>query len=259
MAVATAGQRGKSLQSHLSRLHAELLTEALGRWRGPAFGDLADHPAIRPEAVRLERLRTAAAGELVDARLALGRPDEVVADLEAAVERDPLDERAHAQLMLARVRTGRQAEALATFRRLRDRLREELGVDPSPPVCDLHERILRHDPALAWHDDAGSSSIAAGMSRPVGAGRPPDPNPTEPVAGPRPHRGGGVELVGRDEDVAAISHLVDACPLVTLTGPGGERRDWRSKSPTCSHRPSRTGSPCAPCPACVIPPRSGVP
>lgn len=210
--------RARQVAADDPRLAADLLAAALGRWRGRAFGELADHPAVRPDAVRLERLRAAATAELVDAKLALGRPQEVLAELEAAVERDPLDERAHAQLMLAQFRTGRQVEALATYRRLRDRLRDEAGVDPSPGVSDLHEKILRQDPEVARTTGAHASPRDV---VPVG------PPNAEVVAGrPTPRadahtRRGATDLVGRTEAVTALARLVGTCSLVTLTGPGG--------------------------------------
>lgn len=182
------------------------LAQARGLWRGPAFGELASHPHVRAEAVRLERLRTAATADHVDARLALGRHQEIVGELEAAAAEHPFDERVHGQLMLALYRGGRQADALATYRQVRQRLRDELGVDPSPELQDLHGRILRQDAGLALP----AAGDAPAPHR-ADAGRPSPQRPPAPAA----------RLIGRDEEVATIATLIAEHPLVTLTGPGG--------------------------------------
>ncbi|MDP8977876.1 MAG: winged helix-turn-helix domain-containing protein [Actinomycetota bacterium] len=179
----------------------ELLLEALELWRGPAFGDLADHPAIRAEAVRLENLRATAAAEHTDVLLALGRHAELIGELERTIAEDPLSERPHGQLMVALYRSGRQGDALATYRALQDRLRDELGVDPSPELRDLHERILRQDPALDA-PPASRDQIAVGARRPPPAAAAPD-------------------LIGRADDIASIAARIEPGCLVTLTGPGG--------------------------------------
>jgi hypothetical protein len=72
----------------------------------------------------------------------------VVAELESLVEHQPLRERPTRQLMLALYRSGRQADALAAYRGSRARLRDELGLEPTPALRDLEKAILRHDPAL---------------------------------------------------------------------------------------------------------------
>ncbi|MFB3739191.1 MAG: BTAD domain-containing putative transcriptional regulator, partial [Candidatus Velamenicoccus archaeovorus] len=122
---------------------------ALGEWRGPAFADLLDEDSLRAEIERLDELRLATTEELLDARLALGDHGEVATEIPALLERHPLRERLWGQLMLARYRAGRPAEALETFARARSMLADELGVDPSPELQDLHRRILRHDDQLA--------------------------------------------------------------------------------------------------------------
>src|ERR671931_79938 len=129
---------------------ARLLREALALWRGRALAEFSDQPFAQAEAARLEELRESAREDLGDAELALGRHHDLVGELEAMVASHPLRERRWGQLMLARYRDGRQAEALEGFHALRHTLRDELGVDPSPELQDLHQRILQHDPALAW-------------------------------------------------------------------------------------------------------------
>src|SRR5215470_18157070 len=85
-----------------------------------------------------------------DADLALGRHDALTAELDQLVAVHPLRERLHAQLMLALYRGGRQADALAAYRRARALLVDELGIDPGEPLERLHAAVLAHDRALDW-------------------------------------------------------------------------------------------------------------
>jgi DNA-binding SARP family transcriptional activator len=129
---------------------SRLLREALALWRGRALAEFSDQPFAQAEAARLEELRESAREDLADAELALGHHHDLVGELEAMVASHPLRERRWGQLLLARYRDERQAEALDGFRALRTTLRDELGVDPGPELQDLHDRILQQDPALAW-------------------------------------------------------------------------------------------------------------
>jgi WD40 repeat protein/serine/threonine protein kinase len=131
------------------RQAAATLAEALALWRGDALADLADVPSLRGDIARLQELRLAAEEDRIAAELALGRHGEVVPTLEEHVEEHPLRERLWRQLMLALYRSGRQGEALAAYQRARRMLAEELGLDPSPELQQLHGQILRQDPALA--------------------------------------------------------------------------------------------------------------
>jgi WD40 repeat protein/serine/threonine protein kinase len=125
-----------------------ILTEALGLWRGPAVADLADEPSLQGEIARLEELRLQAMEEKFDAELELGHHTNVVPELDSLTRSHPLRERLWGELMLALYRCDRQAEALAAFEQARTILSEELGIDPSPELRRLHERILRQDPDL---------------------------------------------------------------------------------------------------------------
>jgi serine/threonine protein kinase/ABC-type glycerol-3-phosphate transport system substrate-binding protein len=125
-----------------------LLREALALWSGPAFADLAAEPSLAAEIARLEELRLHAIEERIAADLAEGRQDEVVGELEALTRELPLRERLWELLMLALYRSRRPADALSAFERAREGLARELGVDPSPDLRRLHERILREDPGL---------------------------------------------------------------------------------------------------------------
>ncbi len=127
---------------------AERLRAALGLWRGEALGDIGFEPFAQPEAARLEGLRLDAVQDRIDADLTAGRGTELVGELERLVAAEPLRERLWAQLMLALYRSGRQAEALDAYRRARQRLVSELGIEPGPELRDLERRILAHDPTL---------------------------------------------------------------------------------------------------------------
>src|SRR6266571_7384260 len=83
---------------------AARLREALALWRGPALADLSLLEFAQPEIRRLEELRLAALMERIDADLALGRDVELVAELEALVAANPLQERLRGQLILAPTR-----------------------------------------------------------------------------------------------------------------------------------------------------------
>ena len=130
------------------RVVLDLLDEALELWRGPALADLAAEPSLQGEIARLEELHISATEEQISARLDLGEHAEVVAELEAATMAHPLRERLWSQLVLALYRSGRQAEALAAFDRARELLADELGIDPSRELQELHQQVLRQDESL---------------------------------------------------------------------------------------------------------------
>jgi DNA-binding beta-propeller fold protein YncE len=124
------------------------LRDALALWRGPALADLALESFAQPEIARLEELRLTALEARIEADLALGRQDSLVAELETLVAAHPYREGLRGQLMLALYRSGRQAEALETYRRARRTLSEELGIEPGPRLQELEGAILRHDSSL---------------------------------------------------------------------------------------------------------------
>jgi WD40 repeat protein/DNA-binding SARP family transcriptional activator len=125
-----------------------VLEEALSLWRGPALAGLADQPSLLAEATRLEDLRLEAQEARVDGLLATGAHARAIADLEVLLAQHPLRESLWAGLMLALYRDGRQADALAAYQRARKTLANELGIDPSPELVRLQERMLRQDQGL---------------------------------------------------------------------------------------------------------------
>jgi DNA-binding SARP family transcriptional activator len=126
---------------------ADRLRDALALWRGPALAEF-DEPFAEVESARLEELHLACLEDRIEADLALGRHAALVGELEALVTRNQLRERPRGQLMLALYRSGRQAEALAGYRQLREQFSTELGIEPSPALRELEQRMLQHDPAL---------------------------------------------------------------------------------------------------------------
>ena len=158
---------------------AEALREALALWRGDAYAEFTDQLALRIEADRLEELRRITHEDFIDAELGMGAGPELVPGLEKVLAADPHRERGWGQLMIALYRAGRQADALATFRRARTALIDGLGVEPSTQLRDLHARVLAQDPALLGR--AWPSIRADPTSREI----PPTENP---VAGVPAHR-----------------------------------------------------------------------
>ena len=124
---------------------AERLEAALALWRGSALSDVADDGALALEAQRLDELRVVCREELIDAKLALGRHAELVAELELLVAEQPLRERLWRQLVIALYRSERQADALAAYRRARALLSDELGLEPSEELRELERAVLRHE------------------------------------------------------------------------------------------------------------------
>jgi predicted ATPase/DNA-binding SARP family transcriptional activator len=181
--------RGQALLADDPARAADALAAALRLWRGPALADVADADFARGPVSRLTERHLGAVEDHVEARLTLGRAD--VAELEALVAAHPLRERLRGQFMRALCAAGRQADALATFEDARRMLAEELGVDPSPELRDVHLAVLR-----------GTSS----RSRPA-------------VRTNLPAR--LTSFIGREEEIDRVAKLLEENRLVTLTGPGG--------------------------------------
>ena len=189
------------------------------------LADLADYAFTRPEAARLEELRLAAVEARIEADLALGRHDALTAELEQLVGDHPLRERLHGQLMLALYRCGRQADALAAYRRVRDLLAGELGIDPGEPLRRLHASVLAQDPALDWHGDrpAPAEGHRPGAGTPVSSPAP--ESPRRPAAGRREPvwarwRGRRLLVIGSALAVAAAACIV-AVARPWAGGPAG--------------------------------------
>jgi predicted ATPase/DNA-binding SARP family transcriptional activator len=168
---------------------SKMFGAALDLWRGAFLADL-DHPWLQEESARLEWERRRAVIGWAEATIAAGRPAEVISVVERSVTDAPLDEQLGGLLMRALYGSGRQADALAVYRRLRDRLAREIGVEPGPELRTLEEQILLHD-------------------APMGG--------VEPDWLPVP----GADLVGRNVEIADLLGRIEQVRLLTLTGPGG--------------------------------------
>ena len=209
---------------------SDVLSAALALWRGPAVPDLTS-TAGQAVVARLEEQRLQAWGDRVDADLALGRHQQLVAELEELVRLYPLHERLVGQLMTALYRSGRQADALAAYAAAVGRLAEELGLDPGPQLQRLHADVLRQDPSLTAPIPIpmpAESRAGAPSGGPMPAADRPQPVPLGPTAAsagpplpglPAPR----TPLVGRDRELAAALALArdPDTALVTLLGPGG--------------------------------------
>jgi len=136
---------------------AEKLRHALALWRGPALADLSYESFAQPHIAHLEELRMATLEERVDADLALAAPSELVGELEGLVEEFPMRERLRGHYMLALYRAGRQAEALQVYADGRRILVEQLGIEPSRDLQQLHGAILRQESGLQAPDAAAPS------------------------------------------------------------------------------------------------------
>ncbi|MCX4778558.1 AfsR/SARP family transcriptional regulator [Streptomyces sp. NBC_01264] len=171
------------------------LQGALDLWRGPVLAGEGG-PVIGRTATALEERRLAAAEQLHELRLELGASSELVASLRALVDAHPLRETLRGQLMLALYRSGRQADALAEYGKVRELLADELGIDPGSRLVKLYEGILRESPELTapqGEPPAAASAMPAEQRGPVS---------TLPYALP--------DFTGRDKELAILLSRVRA-------------------------------------------------
>jgi DNA-binding SARP family transcriptional activator len=141
---------------------ADLLQRALDLWRGPPLDGIPFDAAAELVITDLAERRLTVLEDWAESRLALGGHAEVVAALRGVAADQPVRERLHGLVMLALYRAGRQADALAAFRRLRYRLVEELGIEPAPALQALQRQILSGDPAL----DPRGGDLVGGVAVP---------------------------------------------------------------------------------------------
>jgi predicted ATPase/DNA-binding SARP family transcriptional activator/tetratricopeptide (TPR) repeat protein len=194
---------------------ADLYGAALARWAGEPLADFADRQWATVEAARLSQLRLAALTERAQLLVTLGRPHDVVADLDPVVGADPTQETLAGLLMTALYQAGRQADALEVYARTRTVLDDELGLEPSAALRALHQKILTQDaslsppeperppqrPAPATGDTAGRASRL----------------PAVPRSNVPPVR----TLIGRENELDSLRDVLTTARLVSLVGPGG--------------------------------------
>jgi DNA-binding SARP family transcriptional activator len=187
-----------------------LYEQALALWRGDALPGL-DTPWLDDVRRGLEKERYAAQLEHADRALSAGRHALMVSDLSQRAAAHPLDERIAGQLLLALYRTGRQADALRHYDRIRLRLADELGVDPSPPLRLLHEQILRGELRSAHDHDEDDDPPRSGSWAPP---------PRQLPGVPRSFVGRVAELAGL---TAGLTPSTDssATAIAVISGAGG--------------------------------------
>ncbi|MGV9375871.1 BTAD domain-containing putative transcriptional regulator [Nonomuraea sp. NPDC003707] len=167
------------------------LRQAEGLWRGPALADLAGLPFADNAAVRLDELRLSAAEDRLELELCAG--NDVLAELGPLAAAHPLRERLQGLLMRALYAAGRQADALDAYERTRRTLSEELGVDPSAELAELHLSILRHDPQRQDRRRTRRTNLRAQVT----------------------------SFIGREQELAQLAKALETGRLVTVVGPGG--------------------------------------
>ena len=135
------------------------LRRADGLWRGDAYADIGGASALTAEVQRLEGLRLSGIEARIDAELILGNHRALAPELEDLIDQHPLREGFRAQLMTALYRSGRQAEALRVYQRIRHVLGEELGIEPSPELQRIEEMILTHDSSMESPAHAATTAL----------------------------------------------------------------------------------------------------
>jgi SARP family transcriptional regulator, regulator of embCAB operon len=142
------------------------LRSALGLWRGPVLGGLTGGPVCQTAINRLNDAKNAAFCILHQLELKLGEHMRILPELSQLHAQNPLQERFCLLSMIALYRSGRQADALEVYRRFRQRLTEQLGIEPSPIMAEYERAILTHDPILLR--DIPSASTYSGSSKLIG-------------------------------------------------------------------------------------------
>ncbi|MFS0692396.1 BTAD domain-containing putative transcriptional regulator [Streptomyces nitrosporeus] len=223
-----------------------LLTQALGHWRGTALANVTEHLADA-ELPQLEEARMHTLESRIEADLALGRHEQLTAELTGLVARHPLREKLRAQLMTAYYRGGRQSDALQSYYEGRSLLADQLGVDPGEDLGSTYAAVLagrsgpgpgstasRRPAPSAYADEDAPSMLPAQTTEFVGRG-------TELAAlraqlaepaggrGPRHLLVTGMAGVGKTALAVHAAHLSaahypDGCLFAELTGPDGQPR-----------------------------------
>jgi predicted ATPase/DNA-binding SARP family transcriptional activator len=174
---------------------ARLLRDALSLWRGCPLPDADGAEYVSAIDTRLTQARISAVCDLYDACVQLGTEHELVSQLEQVVAEEPLQEPVTGRLMSALVASGRTADALAAYQRLRTGLAQELGVDPDPQLQQQHLALLRGEPPVRI--PVAVEPLSSGLRVPL------------------------TSFLGRDEELRQVRELLAAGRLVTIVGPGG--------------------------------------
>jgi DNA-binding SARP family transcriptional activator len=143
---------------------SEYARKALAYFRGKPFAGHDLGPLGQAARVRMEEIRLTTRETLIDSSLELGFHRQLICECEELLIAYPLHERFYEQLMVALYRSGRQGEALALFGQARLRLREDLGVEPSPHLHHRMTQILHHDAGL-WERCDSWNGVMLGARR----------------------------------------------------------------------------------------------
>ncbi|MEH1163912.1 BTAD domain-containing putative transcriptional regulator [Micromonospora sp. CPCC 205539] len=202
------------------RLRSAHLAGALALWRGPALADAATGPERLRLCNGLEESRFTALLDRIDADLAAGRHTELVPELADLVVDHGLQERLRGQLMLALYRSGRRADALATYRHARRLLVAELGLEPGPSLRRLEAAMIADSPTLA-------AVTVVPQRSPARPG--PDSTPPPLTVVPAQLPAGVAAFVGRTAYLSRLDALLPTeqgdrrqpAAIVTITGTAG--------------------------------------
>jgi DNA-binding SARP family transcriptional activator len=200
---AVAGARLARLDGAVPDAISSAFRDALALWAGPALADINGEPFVAGERRRLEELRLVATEDYLTAELAGGRHAEAVGELERMVDSHPLRERLWELLITALYRSGRQADALAAYQRVRRILADELGIEPSARLRELEQKVLLQDADLA-----------------------------APATSPRPdpHSNGGSLTAADAEPPPADAKVRPSRGLARRARPGSRLANWRAKA-----------------------------
>lgn len=125
--------------------HAEAasrFTRALDLWAGPPLANVDCGPVLTRHVIDLQEQLRDVRHLRIEAEIACGAHRELVGELRSLTAADSLDEDLHGQLIRVLARSGRRSEAMTTYRQLRARLVDELGVEPSGELQNLHLDLL---------------------------------------------------------------------------------------------------------------------
>ncbi|GLZ34289.1 SARP family transcriptional regulator [Lentzea sp. NBRC 105346] len=189
----------------------QAFSTALELWRGPALSDVPSETLHQEHVPRLTEQLMQVHEQRIDIELALGNQADLVSELFSLTRDHALRERFWGQLMLALYRSSRQAEALEAFRQVGKLLGDQLGIEPSEELRDLHQAILVGAPEIAAPRPATTAPAEPASAASAASTQLPTDIP---------------DFVGRAEHIRRLKELIappesTAVPIVTLSGPAG--------------------------------------
>src|SRR5216683_562954 len=191
----------------------DLYFRALGMWRGEPLADI-DVLRVHPAVTSLGRRWADAVVKCAEAATAAGWHDRVLPQLRELTCREPLDERAHALLMIALAGSGRQAAGLRVYDEVRRRLDDQLGVLPCAELAEAYQRVLRQElPRAAVN--AASEAVLAVPPRRAARPRPVAP-PARALVVPRQLPAAVPGFAGRAGELKELSALLELAGAATV-------------------------------------------